>query len=178
MKNEIQGMRSLFGVCGNPYADPKPKQAKKPRPMYKQPPELAEFQREYNAHEYDNRPMIPEYGRVYTRFRDDTANGLTTAVIAHLQYNGHFAARVNVIGIYDARRGKYRPSGSTCGMADISAVVNGRPLQIEIKAGKDRPRADQLQVQRKYQSAGGMYVFIHNFAEWVQIYRTITPKEG
>lgn len=175
---EYAGMRSVFGVCGNPYADTKPQQEKKnPRQRYKQPQELADFQREYNAHKYDNHPTIPEYARVYAHFRDDTANGLTAAVMAHLQFNGHFAARVNVIGVYDAKRGKYRPSGSTCGMADISAVVNGKPIQIEIKAGKDRPRADQLQMQREYQAAGGVYVFVHSFAEWVQIFRTITAQE-
>lgn len=141
---------------------------------YKQPPELAEFQKEYNAHEYDHLQTIPTACRVYTRFRDDTANGLTAAIIAHLKHNGHFAARVNTQGTYDPRTGKYRTSGARKGMADISAVVNGTPLQIEVKAGRDKPRADQIRVQREYEQAGGRYVFVHNFSEYLATYKDLT----
>lgn len=179
MKNEIQGMRSIFGICGNPFAEPnkEPRQTKtKPQKRYIKPPELREFENEYNAHKYDN-SVMPEYARIRTHFRDDTANGLTTAVIAHLQYYGHFAARVNVGGVYNPKRGKYRHSQSRKGMADVSAVVNGRPLQIEVKAGKDKPRPDQLQVAAEYEQAGGLYVFIHNFADYMQVYNKICVQD-
>lgn len=172
----IAGMQSIFGLCGNPFAEqqrePQTAKPKQPQQRYKKPPELVAFETEYNAHKYDNSSM-PEYARIKTHFTDKTANGLTAAIIAHLEYYGHFAARVNTTGVYDASRGQYRRTNARKGMADISAVINGKPVQIEIKAGADRPRADQLQVQREYQQAGGVYLFVHNFSEYVQEYRKI-----
>lgn len=180
---EIAGMRSIFGACGNPFAESAnnttttPKAATKPKKRYSKPAELAEFEREYNAHKYDD-SIMPEYARIKTHFSDKTANNLTTCIICHLEYNGHFATRVNTTGIYDKKRGIYRRTNARLGMADISAVINGLPIQIEVKAGRDKPRPDQLQVQREYERAGGKYVFVHNFAEWVQIYREIIPTAG
>lgn len=139
--------------------------------MYKRPPELAEFQKEYNAHEYDKNPDFPEYARVYTKFRDDTANGLTACILAHLKFTGNFGARVNSTGIFDRKTGKYRKSQATAGLADVSAIIGGTPVQIEVKAGKDRPRASQLKVQSDYRAAGGVYEFVHNFAEYLAIYK-------
>ena len=59
-------------------------------------------------------------------------------------------------------------------MADISAIVAGKAVQIEIKAGTDRPRADQLRVQAQYRAAGGIYEFVHNFAEYLALYTRLT----
>ena len=140
---------------------------------YTKPPELAAFEREYNAHEYDHLPSIPAFARTYTKFRDDTANGLTASILAHLKFTGNFGARVNSTGVYDTRLQMYRQGQARRGMADISALISGRPVQIEIKAGKDRPRASQLQVQAEYRAAGGMYEFVHSFAEYMQIFNQI-----
>lgn len=168
MKNEIQGITSRLG---NPWKEVEQPTQKTPKAKqrYVKSPELREFENEYNAHKYDNSCM-PEYARIRTHFRDDTANALTAAIIAHLEYYGHFAARVNTTGVYDARRGKYRTTNARKGMADISALIKGRAVQIEVKAGHDRPRVEQLQVQKEYEAAGGKYLFIHTFAEWVQEY--------
>ncbi len=143
---------------------------------YIKPYELTVFETDYNLHEYDNLPHIPVAARVRTVFRDDTANELTRAILAHLKYTGNFGARVNTTGIYDRKAGKYRTANAQKGMADISAIIAGKAVQIEIKAGKDRPRADQLKVQEKYRAAGGIYEFVHNFAEYIKLYQRITGK--
>ena len=150
--------------------------AKKPA-KYTKPPCLVEFENEYNAHKYDNKQMIPPECRVRTRFSDNTANALTTAIIAHLEYNGHFAARVNTTGIYDERRGLYRQTNARRGMADISAIINGKSVQLEIKAGKDKPRTDQIQVQNEVRKAGGIYEFVHTFSQYLEIYKTLTATK-
>lgn len=151
----------------------KPKKKKKPLAKYTKPPELLEFEREYTARHYANVPNIPPECRTPFRFEDRTANGLTKAIISHLQMNGHFAARVNTTGVYDARRGQYRCTNARKGMADISAVINGTPVQIEVKAGRDKARTDQLQVQSEYQAAGGFYIFVHTFPEYLEQYQHI-----
>ena len=152
---------------------PKPQPAR----QYIKPYELAKFESEYNLHAYDNLQRVPQYARVRTRFRDDTANELAKAILAHLKYTGNFGARVNTTGVYDSRCGKYRKTNARKGMADISAVISGKPVQIEIKAGTDKPRADQLKVQEEYRTAGGLYEFVHNFREYIAVYRTLTGKE-
>lgn len=158
---------------------------RKPQPMrqrlkgrYIKPHELILFETDYNLHAYDNMPNFPQYARVRTRFRDDTANELTKAILAHLKYTGNFGARVNTTGVYDSRTGQYRQTNARKGMADISAVIAGKPVQIEIKAGADKPRADQLKVQAEYRAAGGLYEFVHGFSEYIALYKRLTNSSN
>ncbi|MBR1564759.1 MAG: hypothetical protein IJ650_05370 [Paludibacteraceae bacterium] len=122
--------------------------------------------------------MIPPECRVRTSFSDKTANQLTAAIIAHLEYKGHFAARVNTTGVYDSKRGVYRRTNARKGMADVSAIINGKSVQLEVKAGKDRPRTDQLQVQCEVRAAGGIYEFIHTFAEYIALYNGLVKDKS
>lgn len=174
MGNEIivgnwSNWRGLFGA---PDAAAKgPKKTKKP---YTKPAALVEFENEYNKARAAKLAKIPPECRVRVTFRDNTANGLTRAIIAHLQMHGHFAGRVNTTGVYDQRRGLWRATSARRGMADISAVINGRSVQFEIKAGNDRPRSDQLQVQADVRAAGGVYEFVHNFTEYIELYNKLT----
>jgi hypothetical protein len=52
-------------------------------------------------------------------------------------------------------------------MADITAVVNGRHVSIEVKAGGDKPRPEQMKVKRQIEHAGGMYIFVHSFDDFL-----------
>ena len=172
----MAGNEIIVGLWSN-YQKPqrKPKTLKQRLyGKYVKPHELTMFETEYNLHAYDNLHRIPEYARVRTRFRDDTANELTKAILAHLKYTGNFGARVNTTGIYDSRSGQYRQTNARKGMADISAVIAGKPVQIEIKAGADKPRADQLKVQAEYRAAGGLYEFVHGFSEYIALYKRLT----
>ncbi|MBR6018096.1 MAG: hypothetical protein IK073_05700 [Paludibacteraceae bacterium] len=175
MGNEIivgnwSNWRGLFGTH---LAAAKSPRATK-RAQYIKPQALIDFENEYNARKAARLSRIPPECRVRTIFRDDTANGLTRAIIAHLQMHGHFASRVNTTGIYDQRRGLWRSTAARRGLADISAVINGRAVQLEIKAGKDKPRSDQMQVQAEVQAAGGIYEFVHNFTEYIELYNRLT----
>lgn len=109
-------------------------------------------------------------------YDDRTANGLTEFILDYLKANGHYGARINIGGIYLQSQGRYRASGSTKGVADVIACINGRFCQFEVKAGKDRPREDQLQQQQLTRSAGGVYEFVHNASEFYQIVLTLTTN--
>jgi len=111
---------------------------------------------------YPNNPYIP-----ITKFRDDTANGLTKCVCAWLQVNGYFAARINTTGNYNAHLEKWVYSGSKKGMADVTSVINGRHVSIEIKI-KDKPLPDQLKVKQEIESAGGLYIFVRSFDDFLK----------
>lgn len=155
----------------------RPAEASHTRARYKKPAALVAFEKEYNEANARKFPKIPPECLARYKFTDKTANGLTAAIIAHLKLHGHFASRVNSTGIYDQRRGLWRTSNGTRGLADISAVIAGRAVQLEIKAGKDKPRGAQLQVQANVRAAGGVYEFIHNFTEYIAFYEELTKPQ-
>lgn len=178
MKNEIivgnwSNWRRLFGTAEAETTKPK---KTKPAARYVKPQALIDFENEYNAAQAAKFPKIPPECRARTTFSDKDANSLTRAIVAHLRFHGYFAARVNSTGVYDQRRGTWRTSNARRGLADVSAVIAGRAVQLEIKAGKDRPRTDQMRVQAEVQASGGVYEFVHNFAEYIAIYDALTAK--
>jgi|GEM_PF-400117 len=146
---------------------------KRTQSRYTKPAALVAFEKEYNAAQSLRYSKVPPECRARWTFSDKDANSLTRAIIAHLKFNGYFAARVNTTGLYDQRRGLWRTTSAQRGMADISAVINGRSVQLEIKAGRDRPRADQINVQMQVQAAGGVYEFVHNFTEYIELYNLL-----
>jgi len=86
--------------------------------------------------------------------------------------NGHFAGRVNTTGVYNQKLGKYIHSGSRKGMADVTVVVNGRHVSIEVKAGKDRLRPEQLKVKQEVEMAGGVYFVVKSFDDFLEQIKT------
>jgi len=145
--------------------DTQPKR-KTPKPRYLKPESVKAFEREYDNWYYAGKNLPYT---VKSTFRDDTANQLTKLIVAYCKVNGYFAARVNSTGTYSVKLGKYIHSGAKAGMADVTAVINGKHVSIEIKAGKDKPRAEQLQVQNEIKAAGGEYWFVHSFNEFLKL---------
>ena len=146
-------------------------QPKKRTPrLYVKPYCLRVFENEFFRKHYEPPlDVVPLECRVKTKFSDDTANHLTMAICAWLDTHGHFSARINTTGQYDPKTKSWRRSGSTVGMADVSAVIHGRHVSFEIKIGNDRPRAEQLNVQKQIVAAGGIYEFVHSFEEFLHI---------
>jgi len=127
---------------------------------------------------------MPEYARSGKKYRDNTANGLTQCVIDWIRLNGYQAERINCTGRYidnsqvftdvvgrtrSIGSGQWLPSSGTKGTADISAVIRGRAVKIEIKM-KDRQSEDQKRYQAEIERAGGVYLLIHSLTEFVQWY--------
>ena len=100
-------------------------------------------------------------------FSDDGANELTKSIVAHIYCHGGFAGRINSTGTYKAKEGRFIKSGSRDGMADVNACINGKHIQIEVKIGSDKPRQSQLSVQKEVESAGGTYVFVKTFDDYM-----------
>lgn len=71
------------------------------------------------------------------------------------------------------RSGKFATwtKGSTNrGTPDIDAIINGRPVKIEVKVGKDVIRQDQRQEQMKIEFAGGLYYIARTMLEFLEWY--------
>jgi len=96
------------------------------------------------------------------------ANGLTKYITNFLFWKGHRATRVNVQG--RIVKGKWIPSSTRKGSADISATIKGRSVMIEIKVGSDRPRPEQLQEQERERRSGGIYEFISTPEQFLELY--------
>lgn len=131
----------------------------------------------YLTAKYPNQKYLP-----LSDWKINSANGLTQSITAFLNYSGWQAERINTMGVYregakiqvgeNTRqlKGKWTPSTSTKGSADISATIFGRSVKIEVKYGKDR----QSEVQRKYQEdierAGGIYYIARDFDNFLLFY--------
>lgn len=99
-------------------------------------------------------------------FSDENANELTRAVVAHIYCNGGFAGRVNTMGTY--RGNGYTTTTARKGMADINACIKGKHVQIEVKIGSDKPREAQLEVKKDVEAAGGTYIFVKTFDDYLK----------
>lgn len=116
--------------------------------------------------------------------KQSPANALTDAVIRYLSTYGCATARINTTGIYDENLGRYRFSGSTKGVEDISCIlpviINGRKfgiaIAVEIKIGKDRLSDDQKLRRDKVEAAGGHYIVAKTFDEFKETIDSIIDE--
>lgn len=99
------------------------------------------------------------------------SNGLTTFIINFLNWSGYRATRINTMG--RQINGKFIPSATRKGTADISATVKGKSVMIEIKVGADRPRPEQLAEQQRERNAGGIYEFVSTPEGFFLIFDTL-----
>lgn len=145
--------------------------SKKPAKRYIKPDSIKKLQQLHFAAKQKKYPNNPY--PVKTKFRDDTANGLTKCIGAWLSLHGHFAGRVNTQGNYNQKLGKWTKSGSKQGMADITAVINGRHVSIEIKIGKDKIRPNQEKCKSEIEAAGGVYIIASSFDNFLEQIRSL-----
>lgn len=165
------------------------KQRKKP---YQKPPAVKQLEQLADKDNQRRHPHTPVHYLAKSKYRDDTANGLTKCIIDYIRLNGGQAERVNTMGIpKDTRQTvtdvlgrtytiggiNWRPGGSTNGSADISATIEGRSVKIEVKIGRDEQSEAQKEYQRRIEAAGGLYYIAHDFTDFYSWYSQ-TFKEG
>lgn len=126
---------------------------------------------------YPNNAYIP-----LSNWKDDSANGLTQCITAFLNFSGWQAERINTMGVYREGKkiqvgentrqlkGKWTPSTSTKGSADISATIKGRSVKIEVKYGKDKQSEVQKRYQESVEQAGGIYYIAKDFDNFLLFY--------
>jgi hypothetical protein len=132
-------------------------------------------------------PTIDQKYLAFTDWKDSSANSLTNCVIAYVQYMGGQAERISSQGQYREGAkiqvgtgeiayhkqlpGKWTPGQSTKGTADISTTIRGRSVKIEIKQ-KDKQSDVQKQYQAAIEKAGGVYIIVRTFDEFVVWYES------
>jgi hypothetical protein len=106
-------------------------------------------------------------------YTDATTNGLTNAIMDFLKFKKHYANRINCMGVMRRINGemKYTPSATRKGTSDITAIINGKHVSIEVKckATKDRMSKEQMKEKQLVEAAGGIYYVatdMKSFIEW------------
>lgn len=116
-------------------------------------------------------PNMPSYAIVKPKYSDKTANGLTACIVDYLNSLDNTAAwRVNNMGVWDSKRKSYRTSNTRKGVADITAIKNGRCYQIEVKVGKDKMSKEQISFQSFTEEAKGIYIVAHSFTQFKNLW--------
>jgi len=139
------------------------------------------------AHSRTKHPTLPEEARCTHIYNDRTANGLTKCIIDFLNFSGWQAERINCTGrpldnrkvvtdvLGDMRHigsVKWLPTSGQKGTADISATINGLSVKIEIKM-RDKQSVSQKKYQKSIESAGGIYLIIRSFEEFLNSYNQL-----
>lgn len=131
-------------------------------------------------------PNTPVEWLAPRKYKDDTANGLTKCVIDFIRFNGGQAERIANMGrVIDNRKtfvdvvgrsrtiGKtqYIPGNGFNGTADISAILYGKSVKIEVKIGSDRQSEAQKNYQLVVEQAGGIYLITTSFEQFFNWYK-------
>lgn len=125
-------------------------------------------------------PNIPVHCLPKPKKRDkSTASGLTLWIVETLNdMNNVYAWRqgsegkfrpgkkvTNVLGQTVSTGDKWLP-GDTRGIGDVLCCYNGRHVEFEVKAGRDRQSSRQAVWQKKIEDAGGKYYLVRNELEF------------
>ena len=100
------------------------------------------------------------------------ANGLTQWIVNFTDWSGYHANRISSAGRMVG--GKFIRGTTKKGTADISCIINGRAIMIEVKVGNDRASPEQLQQQVKVRNAGGAYEFVRTPQDYLIIFDKYT----
>lgn len=135
-------------------------------------------------------PNFPVHAIPVPKYTDKTANGLTKMIVDWINLNGYQAERINTTGTPRIERGMkdevfnretfqkitWTPSGATKGSADISAVIMGLSVKVEVKIGKDRQSDAQKAYEEAVKKAGGIYYIAKDFDSFIGFYDDLISK--
>lgn len=140
-------------------------------------PAIKELQLKVHAWECSLHPNIPAAYIPLNNYTDKTANGLTRCIVDFIRANGGQAERINTTGMPIIRQlpsgcteTTWRKGNTTKGSADISAIICGKSVKIEVKIGHDRQSDAQRRYQQAVENAGGLYFIAKNFEEFLTWY--------
>ena len=133
--------------------------------------------------------MNPKYIGL-TEWTDNSANSLTNSIIFYINATGNQAERISNQGQYREGNkievgtgeiaytkqlpGKWTKGQGTKGTADISSIINGKSVKIEVKYGRDIQSQVQKDYQNKIETAGGIYYIAKDFDTFIEWYNTLT----
>ena len=136
-------------------------------------------------------PNVPDHVRPAPKYSDKTANSLIKCILDFLRFKGWQAERISTTGRYldqsttyidvlnHTKRigsGKWIPTSGQRGSADVSATIAGRSVKIEVKI-KDKQTEAQLDYQRQVESAGGIYLIVRSWKDFIKWYEAFNQDD-
>jgi hypothetical protein len=104
----------------------------------------------------------------------ESANRITANLIRAINMQpGCVAYRINNVGVWDAAKQIHRRGNTQKGIFDIAAIIKGRAVWLEVKAGRDKPSTDQLIFQQEIRGAGGIAEFVYSTEEGLKLITNI-----
>lgn len=97
------------------------------------------------------------------------AQRITRSILAYLDAHGYEAWSQPNRGEYNPNTGRWRPHpNSRRGVADIIGYrrADGKFLGVEVKAGRDTLRPEQITFLNQFKAAGGLPFVAHTPASW------------
>ena len=122
------------------------------------------------------------------KFTDKTANGLTKAIVTFINLAGGQAERISSSGrVIDGRKvvtnvlgqqgiigsQTYIKGTSTNGTADISSIIKGKSVKIEVKIGRDKMSPAQIEYKANVERAGGVYIIAKDWQGFIEEYNKL-----
>ncbi len=107
----------------------------------------------------------------------ETANRITANIIRVINLQPKcIAYRINNVGVWDAAKGIHRKGNTEKGIPDISAIVRGRALWVEVKAGRDKMSEDQLMRKMEIERSGGLFFEARSTDEFLVFFRALLAE--
>lgn len=133
---------------------------------YYKSPELKELQKEINDFRVKRDPNAK---KIY--YSDKSAPEIEKAVIHYTFLRGWFAEKVSSMGRNILKNGSliFVPNNNTTGQADLSVIIAGRSIKVEVKClyTMDKWQSTaQKRYQRQIEKANGIYIIIRTFKEY------------
>lgn len=116
---------------------------------------------------------VPPHALPKAKINGTTANGITKAILQYLRAKGHYCSRIQSQGQWQPHLKRFTSSTVRRGIGDIMAIVNGRTVMIEVKAGKDRQSNWQKQTEADVKDSGGVYMLVRTLDEFIEQYNAI-----
>jgi hypothetical protein len=104
-------------------------------------------------------------------FGNLTAEQITSSILGYLDTHGFSAWAQKNSGEYDPATQRWRPHpNARRGVPDILGFrrADGKFLGVEVKAGRDRMRDEQIEFLNELKAAGGLAFVARDFAHFVQ----------
>ena len=113
-------------------------------------------------------------------YSDETTFGLEKLIINYAFLRGYHAEKVTSMGrqILKDETPVFVRNNNTTGQADLSLIIKGRAVKIEVKnkfTGDHYQSPAQKRYQKRVESAGGLYVIIRDFEQFKQWLDTYEP---
>jgi hypothetical protein len=130
-------------------------------------PQLNTLKQQFNAAKYPN--VAQTRGFYAKKYKDTSANALTSAIVTYVRLIGGYATRQQSMGVKRKVKGReiWTPGTTKRGAADINATYLGRSLQVEVKYGRDQLSPEQKATSAQVARAGGLYIVARSFDHFI-----------